>query len=190
MFVPMEPAPPRTPAEEARITAMVHAHFDFLWRCLRRMGLAAHAADDAAQQVFLVASRRIADIREGAERSFLFETARRVVSDANRTVAKRRERMHDDDALDDARDQGPSPEDLVGHARALALLDLVLASLEEDLRVVLVLFEIEGMEMGQIAEMLAIPAGTVASRLRRARGEFHSAAKRMQARTHFKEQGR
>jgi RNA polymerase sigma-70 factor (ECF subfamily) len=41
-----------------------------------------------------------------------------------------------------------------------------------DLRVVFVLYEIDGLRSGEIAEVLGIPLGTVASRLRRARADF------------------
>ena len=42
----------------------------------------------------------------------------------------------------------------------------------EDFRNVFVLFELECMTMTEIAHVLSIPAGTVASRLRRARELF------------------
>jgi len=185
-----DPRVKRTAAEEARITSMVSAHFDFVWRSLRRRGLPPHAADDAAQQVFLVASRRIADIRDGAERAFLFHTALRVGSEASRAFVHRREVLNDDGDFADVRDSAPSPEEQVGRTRALELLDTVLAELPEELRTVLVLSEIEGLEGKEIAEMLSIPTGTVASRLRRAREDFQSAVKRLRAREQFQERGR
>jgi RNA polymerase sigma-70 factor (ECF subfamily) len=46
---------------------------------------------------------------------------------------------------------------------------------------VLVLFELEGLDVRAIAEIEAIPVGTVGSRLRRAREEFSAAAKRLRA---------
>jgi RNA polymerase sigma-70 factor (ECF subfamily) len=50
-----------------------------------------------------------------------------------------------------------------------------------DLRVSFVLFELEEMPLHKIAELLSIPAGTVASRLRRARTEFQRLVARMNA---------
>ena len=50
-----------------------------------------------------------------------------------------------------------------------------------DLRTVLVLFELEGLEVRQIAEIEQIPVGTASSRLRRAREEFSAIAKRVRA---------
>src|SRR5205814_7837271 len=55
----------------ARITAIVRAHHDFIWRLLRRLGLPQASADDATQQVFCIAARRVADIAPCSERSFL-----------------------------------------------------------------------------------------------------------------------
>jgi RNA polymerase sigma-70 factor (ECF subfamily) len=51
------------------------------------------------------------------------------------------------------------------------LLDKVLAELPEDLRAIIVLFELEELRTPEIAEALGIPVGTVASRLRRARAQ-------------------
>jgi RNA polymerase sigma-70 factor (ECF subfamily) len=53
------------------------------------------------------------------------------------------------------------------------VLDQVLDQMKLDLRTVFVLFEVEEMSMGEIARILGIPIGTVASRLRRARIDFH-----------------
>ncbi len=50
-----------------------------------------------------------------------------------------------------------------------------------DLRVIFVLFELEGLEVQQIAALQEIPLGTASSRLRRAREEFSAIAKRVKA---------
>jgi hypothetical protein len=41
-----------------RLRRVATAHLDFVWRCLRRFGVPAADADDAAQQVFLVAAQK------------------------------------------------------------------------------------------------------------------------------------
>jgi len=51
----------------------------------------------------------------------------------------------------------------------------------EDLRVAFVLFELEEMTMIEVSEVLGIPAGTVASRIRRARDVFRAAVAAMGA---------
>jgi RNA polymerase sigma-70 factor (ECF subfamily) len=176
-----------TPEEEARLVDMVRSYFDFVWRSLRRQGLPPEVADDAAQQVFVVASRRVGDIASGAERSFLFQTAMRVGSDARRAWVRRREHLGHGDELPEVSDSAPSPEDQVHRNRSLAVLDDVLASLDEKLRVPFVLFELEGLEVKEIATLLGIPVGTVGSRLRLAREEFHAAARRVRARHGIRE---
>ena len=50
-----------------------------------------------------------------------------------------------------------------------------------ELRTVLVLFELEGLEIRAIAELEQIPVGTASSRLRRAREEFSALARRLRA---------
>src|SRR5262245_52175956 len=45
-----------------RMRALLDAHFMFIWRLLRRFGVPRNDLDDAVQQVFIVASGRLADI--------------------------------------------------------------------------------------------------------------------------------
>jgi RNA polymerase sigma-70 factor (ECF subfamily) len=44
------------------------------------------------------------------------------------------------------------------------------------------LFELEGLRTREIAELLEVPTGTVASRLRRARDAFHERAEQLRRR--------
>ena len=80
------------------------------------------------------------------------------------------------------RDPAPALDEQLDAARARALLDEALASLPDDLRVVLVLSELDEITAPSIAELLDVPVGTVASRLRRAREHFSKVAERMKAR--------
>jgi len=164
---------------DARLRRMLDEHFDFIWRSLRRFGLSDDRADDAAQQVFLIASRKLDAIQLGSERSFLFGTAMRVASDLRRSAAYRREIAHPDVGLD--LEGGSRPDELLDQRRARELLDQVLDEMELDTRMVFVLFEIEEMTTAEIASMLGIAHGTVASRLRRAREEFEARVKRLGA---------
>jgi RNA polymerase sigma-70 factor, ECF subfamily len=161
----------------ARVRAMFVAHFDFIWRSLRRFGLNEDRADDAAQQVFVVASRKLDAIEPGSERSFLFGTAMRVASDVRRSAPVRREIAHADPGIDI--EGGARPDDLVEQRRARELLDHVLDAMDLELRTVFVLFELEEMTTPEIASLLSIPHGTVASRLRRAREEFQSRVEKL-----------
>ena len=69
----------------------------------------------------------------------------------------------------------------------MQLCDLVLSKVDSDLVEVFVLYELEGLTSPEIAELLQIPLGSVASRLRRAREQFRSAAARVE--TSLKKEG-
>jgi len=170
--------------ETLSLKALFEQHYDFVWRSARRLGVPEEAADDAAQQVFLVASRKLEQIVPGSERAFLFGTAMRVASDVRRSSARRTglQESHDEEALRLLADPGQGPEEQAERNRARALLDAAIASMPDDVRPVFVLFELEGMTMSEIATTVEIPAGTVASRLRRAREHFQDWVKRLQAR--------
>lgn len=158
---------------------MFEEHFDFIWRSLRRFGLNDDRADDAAQQVFVVASRKIDAIASGSERSFLFGTAMRVASDVRRSAVVRREVAQADVGID--LEGGPRPDELLDQRRARDLLDRVLDEMEMDVRTVFILFEIEEMTTAEIATLLGIAHGTVASRLRRGREDFDARIKKLGA---------
>ena len=178
--------PPQTsPVGEARLRAadlpmLVEVHADFVFRSLRRLGVPESMADDGVQQVFLVVQSKIGDVLVGRERAFLFSVAMNVASHARRTLARRREELGDDH--DHVVDPQPLPDAALDQRRARALLDEVLEAMPMDLRTAFVMFELEEMTMLEIADVLAIPQGTVASRLRRAREEFQKQAQRVRAR--------
>ena len=178
------PPPFGTPDRE-RLRVVAEADFSFIWRSLRRLGVPTDSVDDAAQQVFEVAARRLADIEPGHERAFLFKTALWIAVEARRSAARRRG-IDGGDALAHFEDPGPSPEEAAERRRQRALLDRVLDGLPIETRAVFVLFELEELPGAEIARLLEIPPGTVASRLRRAREEFHAEAKRLRARLGFR----
>jgi RNA polymerase sigma-70 factor (ECF subfamily) len=173
------------PQERAqRLSAVAREHFAFIWRSLRRLGVPPASVDDAAQQVFEVAARRLEDIEPGREKAFLFKTALLVATEVRRTAARSHARTAEGD-VDTLEDVAPTPEEsaLIGEKRVL--LDRALQALELDLRTVFVLYEIEELELKEIAELVGIPPGTAASRLRRAREAFHAEVKRLRARLEF-----
>jgi RNA polymerase sigma-70 factor (ECF subfamily) len=176
-------------AELARAAAVHHADFravlveqhDFVWRLLRRLGVYDHAVEDAVQEVFWTYARRWRDVEPGRERSFLFGVALRVAARVRRANARRVE-TSDTELIESMADGGTNPEQLLEARRARLLLDAVLDRLKPELRVVFVLFELEGLEIAEIAALIGIPKGTVGSRLRRGREQFSTIAQRMRAR--------
>lgn len=173
---------------DAQVAALVAEHLDFIWRLLRRQGLAAPDADDAAQQVFMIASQKLDRMSPGHERPFLYGIALRVASNARRSARRRRE---DTEAEIDSRQAATAPVDQRAElARAWALLDELLASMPEELARVLALAEIEQLEVPEIAALEEIPVGTAASRLRRARERFRGLLGRVAHRNPFTKEGR
>lgn len=172
----------RRTADPSRLRTLVDAHFDFIWRSLRRLGLQAPDADDAAQRVFWVAARKLDKIEVGRERAFLFGTACHVARDARRASNRRKEDLSDGIDVEDA---AASAEELVDRGRARAALDRALETMPIDVRAAFVLFELEEMSVPAIALLLGVPVGTVASRLRRGRELFQAAAARFRAREAF-----
>lgn len=170
-------------ASEARLRAVVEAHFDFIWRLLRRLGLRPADADDAAQQVFMIATQKLHAIAPGSERSFLYGAAVRVAANARRAAQRRLEQGAD--ALEQHAAPGLHPEQRQALDEAWTLLDELLERLPDELRRVLVLAEIEQLEVAEIAALEGIPVGTAASRLRRAREEFRDHLKRAGSRNPF-----
>lgn len=164
---------------EQRVAALFHAHFDLVWRTVRRLGVPSATVDDAAQEVFVIAARKLAVIEPGKERAFLYGVAVRVAADARRAAG--RHEVAADHALDVVVDALPDPSELLDRKRAREVLDDLIDRLPEDARDVFVLYELEGLTMAEIAVALELAAGTVASRLRRARELFGAAVARLEA---------
>jgi RNA polymerase sigma-70 factor (ECF subfamily) len=153
-----------------RVRAVIAAHAGKLWMFLRRLGIPESDVEDVLQDVVVITAGKLDAIHDGAERAFLYATAYRVAAKWRRRVSRHREVL--DDTLLEAVDPSPQPDAALEDREALALLEEVLEAMPIDLRAVFVLYEIEEHTMAEIAEMLELPPGTIASRLRRARAAF------------------
>lgn len=165
-------------ASPARLRAIVQEHYSFLWRALRRSGVLESSVEDLAQKVLLVVARRLAEIRPGAEKAFLYRTAANVALAERRAVARRREDFSEK-RLDFVASPGGDAADQLAANERRQQLDDVLEAMDDDLRSVFVLYELEELTMAEIADILELAPGTVASRLRRARDEFQTLAKKI-----------
>ena len=163
----------KEPERSARLAALLTAHFRDVWRVVRRFGVPASGAEDAAQDVFIIASRKLEHVTPGNERRFLYAVAVRVAANARRKLALRPESA-ESPLVDHSSATTPSPEGLLDRKQARELLDTVLDALSDDLRTAFVLFELEGYSAPEVAELLEIPVGTATSRLRRAREAFRA----------------
>jgi RNA polymerase sigma-70 factor (ECF subfamily) len=171
----------RAGVRQERLAALLHAHFQMVWRAVRRFGVPSGSAEDAAQEVFIVLASKLDEVQPGKERQYLYAVAARVAANARRSSIHRHENPGDEPVFD-ATSPLPNAERLLEQKRRRELLDRILDGLTHDLRTAFVLFELEDLSVPEIAEVLQIPAGTVASRLRRAREQFGAALSRAQGR--------
>ena len=149
-----------------------------VWRCLRRFGVPAADVEDCFQTVLLQLHarwERLGLLPVSELRSYACCVAMGVA----RGAARNRARMDQasGDLVEDAVAEG-TPESHAERREELAQLDAILAEMTDERREVFVLFELEGLTGPEIAEHLDLPAGTVASRLRRARADFEAATTR------------
>lgn len=175
---------PNGSAEVSHVTAapipfekLVYEHLAFVWRTLRRFGVQPADVDDATQRVFMIANDKLERIRPGSERSFLVAVAMRVASHTRR-ANQRREAAHQ--RWFESQSEMPPAEGPARQTEARDLLDRVLDKMPDNLRSVFVLFELEELTVDEVAAVLSLPRGTVATRLRRARMVFQEQAKRLE----------
>lgn len=167
--------------DEARLAELLRDNFAMVWRALRRLGVPEGAADDAAQEVFIIAARRLAEVELGRERPYVYGIVIRVAANVRR--ARRRSIEHfDEDAIAAAFAIGTECDTLLDEKQWRALLENILEKMPEELRNAFVLFEFEGFTEREIAELCSVPQGTVASRLRRARMLFQDGVQRLKLR--------
>jgi RNA polymerase sigma-70 factor (ECF subfamily) len=158
---------------ELRFDDLYDEHVAFVWRTLRGMGVPRAFVADAAQDVFVVVHKKLATF-DGrfAFKTWLFQIIYRVVCEYRRKLRRSATQEPLDQALEV---RAPGPSDPRGQHEASSLLAELLAELDDEKRVVLLLAEIEEMTAPEIAAATRTPVNTVYTRLRRARAELGAA---------------
>ncbi len=135
-----------------------------------RMTGDAASAEDIAQAAFLQAWQQLGTLHESAAlKGWLYRLA------VNASIDHLRRNPAPADLSDEAADPAPTPEgEALERERAEAVRRAVLA-LPEQCRAALILREFEGLSYKEVAQALAIPLGTVMSRLSYARGLLRAA---------------
>lgn len=203
----MSEAPPtqRDPFEEPafleRLRARDERAFDALVRAFERRVLALVArmlgnpseAQDVAQEVFVQVFRAIEQFRgESKLSTWIFRIA--VNLSKNRALYLQRRHAGSSDANEDAHELGERvplgaaakgtasvvarPDHLVEGMQVERIVQAAIAELEETFRECLLLREVEDMSYDEIAEITGLPAGTVKSRIHRARGQVRLAVEK------------
>ena len=149
---------------------LVEEHIELVTRTLRNAGVPAADLDDEVQRTFIVAARRLDDMLPGAERAFLCQVALNLAWHARRSLARRREIPSDQ--VPESVETRATPEELIDRMQIRQHLDGIVDRMDESLRAVFKLFVIDELNLAEIADLLRVPRGTVASRLRRAREQL------------------
>lgn len=169
------------------LRSLVRAHYSNIWRFLRRLGFEGDVADDAAQELFLVAVRRIDGVRPESERAFLYSTALRIATGLKRRLAREVPVDPLETTSELVETAAATLDERLDEERAREVLYRLLSELDERFRIVFVMYELEELTMAEIAAALEIPVGTANSRLRSAREDFRARLARHRLRTQREE---
>jgi RNA polymerase sigma-70 factor, ECF subfamily len=186
-------APPARPeaAGELRVEDVYREHFGFVWRSLRHLGLAESDVEDGVQDVFVIVHARLATFEHRARiTTWIYGICIHVAQARRRRAHVRRELPTDPRSMPVDEGEVARADEACARREAEALLDGILDTMPMEQRAVFTLFELEGRTCEEIAELCAIPIGTVYSRLRLAREAFKRASARLEARERFSGGGR
>jgi len=167
----------RTAGGDTRLSAELRAvyldQFAYVMATLRRLGVAERDLEDVAHDVFVTLHRRFEDYdRARPLRPWLFGIAYRSASDYRKLARHRREDM--DHEVDPADPRLPVDETM-DREQKRRLLVAALQDVELERRAVLVMHDLDGVGVPEIADQLGIPLNTAYSRLRLARKELQVA---------------
>ncbi len=161
------PAPAAPPPEMATV---FEEHFAYVWSSLRRLGVRDADLEDLAHEVFLKVHASLHKFDPSRPiRPWLFGFAYRVAAGHRRLARNRRELVG---VHAEAVDSAHGADELLQAAEEKAFLDRALSAMDLDRRAVLVLHDIDGVPVPEIAAALRVPLNTAYSRLRLAREEL------------------
>ena len=151
---------------------LVVCYQDQLFGLVVRMVPDRDQASDCVQEAFFSAYRNLAGFRGGSVKSWLYRIAINAAMDIQR--ARKRRPVQPDPELDDESWQPPAGKDADPVTTALTTerhraINEALSTITDDQRAAIVLFDVEGFDYAEIAEMTGVSLGTVKSRIHRGR---------------------
>ena len=156
-------------SDEARpsLRQIFDEHARYVWRTLRHLGISEADTPDLCQEVFVTVHRKLSSF-EGRStlRTWLYGICIRVASEHRRRPHVRRETPLSEPPRESCEQQAAAPDSTLEQRSAVQRL---LAVLDADKRQVVVLYEIEGFSMKEVADILECPLQTAYSRLHAAR---------------------
>ena len=149
---------------------LLEEHSPYVWRVVRYMGVPESDIADVCQEVFLVVHRNLSTFEgRSAVTTWIYGICIRTVAGYRRKAHRRRE-------VPVSEVEEPTQMGL-GRSEARVSLESLLAKLEGEKRAVVVLYEIEGLKMREVAAVLDCPLQTAYSRLHAARRELQALVK-------------
>jgi RNA polymerase sigma-70 factor, ECF subfamily len=159
--------------------ALYDRHFGRVARLVHALGIADGEADEICQEIFLIVYRHLGSFRGEARLGTWIH--RLAVREGIRHAKRRRMRRALLEVF--ARSERPAlPRDWSeNEAARRQYLNQLLARLSPERRLALVMFEIEGKPVEEIAELCGCAVNTVWTRIHRARAQLEQIAKEGQA---------
>ena len=183
------PASPHDAAVAERFRVLAEPHLDAAWNLARWLTRDADDAQDVVQDAYLRAFRFFDGYRGGDARAWLLSIVRNTAYTWLKQNRGGEARVEYDDADGSLQlqDEDDTPQHLADPQRLLLRvadaeqLDAALRRLAAPFREVLVLRELEELSYKQIASVIALPIGTVMSRLARARAQLRRVLEDMES---------
>jgi len=163
------------------VTVLFERYGDAVVAWASRLGGPSIDPEDVAQEVFIVAHRRIGDFRGHASaKTWLYGITLRVVMQLRRKARRRRWfGLHTETDLATPVEPERSPIDQLEQRRLRASVYRVLDAMSEASRTALILAEMEGLSGEEIAALTGQRVATVWVRLHRAREQFGHLARKL-----------
>lgn len=159
---------------------LVLAYQDMVYYQAYRMMGEPQGAEDATQEAFISAFRKLKSYRGGSFKAWLL----RIVTNACYDELRRQKRRPttplepldaDDEEIESPNwlaDDSESPEEAAARAELNEAIQNCLADLPEDFRAAVVLVDLQGLDYSEAAQAIGKPLGTIKSRLARARSRL------------------
>jgi len=151
---------------------LVVVYQDLLFALVVRMVPDRDQASDAVQEAFFSAYRNLEGFRGGSVRSWLSRIAVNAAMDAQRLKKRRPADPYpelEDDTWQPPADPSADPVTTSLTAERHRALNGALAQITDDQRTAIVLYDVEGYDYAEIAELTRVSVGTVKSRIHRGR---------------------
>jgi RNA polymerase sigma-70 factor (ECF subfamily) len=165
------------PSAPSSFRPLFEQEFTYVWNVLRRLGIPDRDLEDLTQQVFLQVHGQLATYDSTRPvRPWLFAFAFNAASN-HKSLARHRIELCI--VAPELADPAPGADEQLITRQDLELAELALTRVSLERRAVLLLHEIEGHSIPDIARALTIPLNTAYSRLRLARREYELCLRRL-----------